>query len=78
MKQMNDDRFNSLDPSLKEYILEEEKLAAHDDDPLDTPLTVKIQRLTMERLQEYCRIEECNIDEAVNDFIKSVLYDAGL
>ncbi len=47
--------------------------AAHDNDPLDTEICVKIQRFTLERLQAYCKSIGQSLDEVINEAIKDCL-----
>lgn len=53
-------------------------LETHECDPLDAELTVKIQRLTLERLQEFCERCKQNMNKVINDAIKDTLYDEGM
>jgi len=75
-----------LDEDVADYLDDlraQEELRQHKHDPLDTPLDVKIQAFTIERLRRYMAAEQWRVhgtwslDELVNAILKSWLYGQG-
>ncbi len=62
-----------------DYIRANIELMRHANDPLDTPLDVKVQAFTIERLKRYMADVRYtgSMDSLINDILKDWLYGEG-
>jgi hypothetical protein len=72
---MSNDPYQSHDDTKldADFDAHEAYLESHENDPLDASLSVKIQRLTLERLQMYCKQYKQDINEVINDALNDLL-----